>query len=62
MARAVVAFNALTGQALTEQQGYLLMVTLKAARATAGAHNPRDFIDMAAFAALGGEAAAKQNA
>ena len=57
MSRAVAAFNALTGHALTERDGWLFMVALKAARATAGAHNPDDYEDGAAYFALAGEAA-----
>ena len=57
MARAVASFNALTGHALTERDGWLFMVVLKASRATAGAHNPDDYQDMAAYAALAGECA-----
>lgn len=57
MKRAVDAFNALTGHKLTEREGWLFMVALKAARATAGAHNPDDYEDGAAYFALAGEAA-----
>lgn len=57
MARNVRAFNALTGHTLTERDGWLFMVTLKAARATAGSHNPDDYIDGAAYFALAGESA-----
>lgn len=59
MARAAAAFSALTGKPLTEQDGWLFMVCLKAARATAGAHNPDDAEDGAAYFALFGEAQAK---
>jgi len=59
MARTVAAFNALTGHALTERDGWLFMVTLKAARATAGAHNGDDYTDGSAYFALAGECAAK---
>lgn len=57
MARNVRAFNVLTGHTLTERDGWLFMVTLKAARATAGSHNPDDYIDGAAYFALAGESA-----
>lgn len=57
MARAVGAFNALTGHTLSERDGWLFMVALKAARATAGAHNPDDYEDGAAYFALAGESA-----
>ena len=57
MRRTVQAFNALTGARMTERQGWLFMVLLKAARATAGGHNPDDYEDMAAYAALMGDEA-----
>ena len=57
MARNVRAFNVLTGHTLTERDGWLFMVTLQAARATAGSHNPDDYIDGAAYFALAGESA-----
>lgn len=62
MKRTVNAFNALTGHTLTEQEGWLFMVTLKAARAMAGSHNPDDYEDGAAYFALTGEAAGWSNA
>lgn len=54
MARCVQAFNVLTGQELTETQGWQFMQCLKLARATTpGApHNADDFIDGAAYAGL----------
>ena len=52
MARAVGAFNTLTGQDLTETQGWLFIAVLKLARATAGKHNPDDLLDAAAYVAL----------
>lgn len=52
MARAVGAFNTLTGQDLTETQGWLFVAVLKLARATAGKHNPDDLLDAAAYVAL----------
>lgn len=58
MRRTVDAFNALTGEQLSERDGWLFMALLKAARATAGGHNPDDYEDMAAYAALMGECAA----
>lgn len=60
MARTVAMFGALTGKQLTETEGWLFMVALKMARATAGAHNIDDYVDMAAYAALAGEAAGRQ--
>lgn len=59
MARTVAAFNALTGHKLSERDGWLFMVQLKAARAT---NTPTgiadDYEDMAAYAALAGECVA----
>ena len=57
MARAVSAFNALAGASLSERDGWLFMVVLKAARATAGSHNADDYVDGAAYFALAGESA-----
>ena len=57
MVRTVSAFNALTGHHLTERDGWLFMVALKAARATAGNHNADDYVDGAAYFALAGECA-----
>lgn len=59
MHRAVIAFNALTGAALSERDGWLFMAVLKASRATAGAHNEDDYEDGAAYFALAGEAACR---
>ena len=62
MAATVAAFNAIEGTALSERQGWAFMQTLKLARAanTArnGRYNPDDYLDGAAYAALGAEAAA----
>lgn len=60
MARTVAAFNAITGRDLSEREGWLFMVALKAARATAGAHNPDDYVDGAAYFALAGERAGRE--
>jgi hypothetical protein len=62
MGRTVAAFNALTGHTLSEREGWLFMVALKAARATAGAHHDDDYTDGAAYFALAGECAAKSPA
>lgn len=60
MARAVGAFNALTGHNLSERDGWLFMVALKAARAC---NTPTgvadDYEDLAAYAALAGESVAE---
>ena len=55
MARTCTAFNALTGHKISTHDGWLFMVILKMARATAGAHNPDDYQDGAAYFALAGE-------
>lgn len=56
MKRCVAAFNALTGHKLSERDGWLFMVTLKAARATTTATGIEDdYVDLAAYAALAGE-------
>jgi hypothetical protein len=55
MAKSVKAFNALTGHAMTETQGWLFMAVLKAARAQGGAFVLDDYIDGAAYFALAGE-------
>ncbi len=57
MRRAVTAFNALTGLGMSTTQGWIFMAILKAARATAGTHQPDDYIDGAAYFALAGEQA-----
>lgn len=61
MARAVAAFNGLTGHELTEEQGWAFMAVLKLARAQNGrAVNRDDYVDGAAYIALAGECAGKQ--
>lgn len=58
MGRAVQAFNAITGQQLTEAEGWLLLQVLKDVRAFTSRDKPhRDSIeDCIAYAALKGEA------
>ena len=62
MAATVAAFNAIEGLALTERQGWAFMQILKMVRgattARNGLYNADDALDGAAYAALGGEAAA----
>lgn len=53
----VQAFNALTKHTLTEEQGWLFMVVLKAARSQGGQFKLDDYLDGAAYFALAGEAA-----
>lgn len=60
MKSTVEAFNALTGHELTEEHGWIFMVALKMARSQGGCYKADDYIDMAAYAALAGEAGAKE--
>lgn len=62
MGRAIAAFNALHGTALSEVQGWQLQALLKLARATGGKHHADDYQDGAAYVALAGEAAAQEAA
>lgn len=69
MVRAVAAFNALMGDSiferngLSERDGWLFMVILKAARATASDRvREDDYVDGAAYFALAGEAALRSAA
>lgn len=55
MARAVAIFNAYSGRALTETEGWMFMVALKMARSKAGKFQRDDYTDLAAYAALAGE-------
>lgn len=59
MAATVAAFEAVTGHALTETQGWLFMALLKAVRTQQGEYKADSFIDGAAYFALAGESAAK---
>ncbi|MBN8921620.1 MAG: hypothetical protein BGP10_15860 [Rhodanobacter sp. 68-29] len=60
MARAVHAFNAMYGCALSEVQGWQFMALLKMARSTGGKLHIDDYIDQSAYAALAGEAAERE--
>ncbi len=60
MKSTVEAFNALTGHSLSESNGWLFMLCLKAARAEGGCFKADDYVDGAAYFALYGEAAAKE--
>jgi hypothetical protein len=57
MARTVAAFNAMYNLNLTEEQGWMFMVFLKAARASGGSFKLDDYVDGAAYFALAGESA-----
>lgn len=56
MERTVRAFNALTGNDLSEEDGWFFMVCLKSGRAYSG-HDRDNYIDGSAYFALAGEAA-----
>ncbi len=62
MGATVEAFNAITGHKLTEEQGWLLMILLKATRSQQGAYRADSYEDGAAYFSLAGEAAHKQRA
>ena len=53
----VAAFNALTGHAITEQQGWLFMSLVKIKRSQTGQPDIDHYVDGAAYFALAGEAA-----
>ena len=63
MEATVAAFNAIEGTDLTERQGWVFMQALKMVRAASTARNGRynhdDYVDGAAYAALGAECASK---
>lgn len=59
MGKVVTMFNALTGHELTIEQGWKFMCLLKLARSEQGEFSLDSFIDLAAYAALAGEEAAK---
>lgn len=60
MKTTVNAFNAMFGTNLTEVQGWQFMELLKMSRSRGGKFRLDDFVDGAAYAALAGEAAGKQ--
>jgi len=62
MGATVEAFNAITGHKLTEEQGWLLMILLKATRSQQGAYRSDSYEDGAAYFALAGEAAYRDRA
>lgn len=61
MGKVVAMFNALTGHELTNEQGWKFMCLLKLARSEQGEFSLDSFIDLAAYAALAGEEAAKHH-
>ncbi len=58
MGATVAAFRAVAGITLTEEQGWLFMVLLKAVRTQQGGHRADNYEDGAAYFALAGETAA----
>lgn len=59
MGATVEAFKAVTGHQLTEEQGWLFMVLLKAVRSQQGGLRMDSYEDGAAYFSLAGEAAAR---
>ena len=59
MGRTVKTFAALTDIQLTEEQGFLFMEVLKQVRSLQGKFKADSYEDLAGYAALRGEAAAK---
>lgn len=59
MAATVAGFAAITGVHMTEQQGWQFMEVLKMVRSNQGGFRMDSFVDGAAYAALAGEAAAR---
>lgn len=59
MGSTVLAFAAITGVLMTEEQGWLFMALLKAVRSQQGAYRADSYEDGAAYFALAGEAAVR---
>lgn len=57
----VIAFNALTGNQLSETEGWLFMALLKIARSNQGDYKADNYEDGTAYMSLAGEAAARIN-
>jgi len=60
MKATVASFNAMYGTNITEEQGWMFMVFLKAARAKGGDFRDDDYVDGASYFALAGECAASE--
>ena len=60
MAKAVDMFNRLYQKDLTEEQGWMFMVLLKASRSAGGSFRSDDYADGASYFALCGEAASNE--
>lgn len=57
--KTVAAFNAITGHAITEEQGWLFMILLKAVRSQQGNYKQDNYEDGASYFALMSESASK---
>lgn len=62
MGNCVTAFNTITGHNLTEEQGWAFMAILKIVRTQQGKYRADNYEDLAAYAGLAGEAAARDRA
>jgi hypothetical protein len=61
MARTVDVFNAITGQELSELDGWKFMIALKLARSAQGSFHEDDYVDLCGYAALAGECEASKH-
>lgn len=60
MKATVQAFNVMFDKDLTEEQGWMFLVFLKASRSKGGNYREDDYVDGASYFALAGEAANKE--
>ena len=60
MHRTAAMFNALTGNELSERDGWLFLATVKLCRSQQGQFHSDDYIDACAYIALAGEAAHRE--
>jgi len=60
MGATVAAFHAITGHAMTEEEGWLFMGVLKMVRSQQGGFRADNYEDLAAYAGLQGEAAHRE--
>lgn len=60
ISKTVAMFNTLTGNTLTDEQGWLFMACLKMVRAQQGGYRADSYEDGAAYFALAGESAAQE--
>lgn len=60
MPQVVRLFNDLCKQDLTAEQGWVLMCLLKLVRSQAGEHKRDNYVDLSAYAAFAGKAAAEE--